>query len=71
MWTYIIIKNSKKGAEPLKILHNKMVKNRGQTFQNSSQQNGKKGARPFKILLKKIGAIFLLRSDMITNHDCE
>ena len=48
-----------------------MVINRGQTFQNSSQQNGKKGARPFKILLKKIGAIFLLRSDMITNHDCE
>ena len=42
MLTYILIKNSKKGAEPLKILHNKMVKNRGQTFQNSSQQNGKK-----------------------------
>ena len=42
MSTYILIKNSKKGAESLKILHNKMVKNRGQTFQNSPQQNGKK-----------------------------
>ena len=71
MSTYILIKNSKKGTESLKILHNKMVKNRGQTFQNSSQQNGKKGTRTFKILLKKIGAIFLQWSDMIANHDHE